>query len=74
MPFAVSRSELKVNNSIDHALQKNLDSRFEERITQPDNHANTNVTLQPKLNGYEACRRIRQLPGGANMVLIALTG
>jgi two-component system CheB/CheR fusion protein len=28
----------------------------------------------PKLNGYEACRRIRQQPWGKNMVLIAVTG
>jgi signal transduction histidine kinase len=28
----------------------------------------------PKLNGYEACRRIRQLPGGSGVVLIAQTG
>ena len=28
----------------------------------------------PKLNGYEACRRIREQPWGKNMVLIALTG
>jgi PAS domain S-box-containing protein len=28
----------------------------------------------PKLNGYEACRRIRQQPWGKNMVLVALTG
>ncbi len=28
----------------------------------------------PKLNGYEACRRIREQPCGKNMVIIALTG
>src|SRR5439155_19895312 len=28
----------------------------------------------PKLNGYDACRRIRELPGGKDMLLIALTG
>jgi signal transduction histidine kinase/CheY-like chemotaxis protein len=28
----------------------------------------------PKLNGYEACRRIREQPSGKSMVLIALTG
>jgi CheY-like chemotaxis protein len=28
----------------------------------------------PKLNGYEACRRIREQPWGKNMVLIAMTG
>ncbi len=28
----------------------------------------------PKLSGYEACRRIREQPGGAGMVLIAQTG
>jgi PAS domain S-box-containing protein len=28
----------------------------------------------PKLNGYEACRRIRQQPWGQSMVLIAVTG
>jgi PAS domain S-box-containing protein len=28
----------------------------------------------PKLNGYEACRRIRQQPWGQGMYLIALTG
>jgi CheY-like chemotaxis protein len=28
----------------------------------------------PKLNGYEACRRIREQPWGKGMVLIALTG
>ena len=28
----------------------------------------------PKLNGYEACRRIREQPWGKDMVLIALTG
>jgi PAS domain S-box-containing protein len=28
----------------------------------------------PKLNGYEACRRIREQPGGESIVLIAVTG
>jgi CheY-like chemotaxis protein len=28
----------------------------------------------PKLNGYEACSRIREQPWGKGMVLIALTG
>ena len=28
----------------------------------------------PKLNGYEACRRIREQPWGEDVVLIALTG
>jgi PAS domain S-box-containing protein len=28
----------------------------------------------PKLNGYEACRRIRQQPGGAQLLIIAQTG
>ncbi len=28
----------------------------------------------PKLNGYDACRRIREQPWGQNMVLVALTG
>jgi PAS domain S-box-containing protein len=28
----------------------------------------------PKLNGYEACRRIRQQPWAANVLLIAVTG
>ncbi len=28
----------------------------------------------PELNGYEAARRIRQLPGGWDMVLVAVTG
>ena len=28
----------------------------------------------PKLNGYEACRRIREQPWAADMVLVALTG
>ena len=28
----------------------------------------------PKLNGYEATRRIRELPGGPDMTVIALTG
>ena len=28
----------------------------------------------PKLNGYEACRSIREQPWGQNMILIALTG
>jgi CheY-like chemotaxis protein len=28
----------------------------------------------PKLDGYDACRRIRQQPWGKNMVLVALTG
>jgi PAS domain S-box-containing protein len=28
----------------------------------------------PQLDGYEACRRIRALPRGATMVLVALTG
>jgi signal transduction histidine kinase/CheY-like chemotaxis protein len=28
----------------------------------------------PRLNGYEACRRIRALPGGEGVVLIAQTG
>jgi CheY-like chemotaxis protein len=28
----------------------------------------------PKLNGYEACRRIRQQPGGKSPIIIAQTG
>ncbi|MBA2290848.1 MAG: PAS domain S-box protein [Gemmatimonadales bacterium] len=28
----------------------------------------------PTMNGYEACRRIREAPGGKNMLLIAVTG
>jgi CheY-like chemotaxis protein len=28
----------------------------------------------PKLNGYEACRRIRELPCGSEVVLVAVTG
>lgn len=28
----------------------------------------------PKLNGYEVCRRIREQPGGKNVVIVALTG
>jgi len=28
----------------------------------------------PKLNGYEACRRIREQPWGKRIVLIAVTG
>ncbi len=28
----------------------------------------------PKLNGYEACRRIREQPWGRGMILVALTG
>jgi DNA-binding response OmpR family regulator len=28
----------------------------------------------PKLNGYEACRRIREQPWGNSVVLIAVTG
>jgi CheY-like chemotaxis protein len=28
----------------------------------------------PKLNGYEACRRIRELPCGKDVMLVALTG
>jgi CheY-like chemotaxis protein len=28
----------------------------------------------PKLNGYEACRRIREQPGGKAVVIVALTG
>ena len=28
----------------------------------------------PKLNGYEACRRIRDQPWGKSMILVALTG
>jgi CheY-like chemotaxis protein len=28
----------------------------------------------PKLNGYDACRRIREQPWGKRMVLVAVTG
>ena len=28
----------------------------------------------PKLNGYEACRKIREQPWGKTMVMIAITG
>jgi CheY-like chemotaxis protein len=28
----------------------------------------------PKLNGYDACRRIREQPWGKGMVIVALTG
>ena len=28
----------------------------------------------PRLNGYEACRRIREQPWGKGVVLVAITG
>jgi CheY-like chemotaxis protein len=28
----------------------------------------------PKLNGYDACRRIREQPWGMNVAIVALTG
>ena len=28
----------------------------------------------PRMDGYETCRRIRQQPGGKNIVLLAVTG
>jgi CheY-like chemotaxis protein len=28
----------------------------------------------PKLNGYEVCRRLRALPGGEDVLIVALTG
>jgi CheY-like chemotaxis protein len=28
----------------------------------------------PKLNGFDACRRIREQPWGKGMMLVALTG
>ena len=28
----------------------------------------------PRLNGYDACRRIREQPWGKNIVMVALTG
>jgi len=28
----------------------------------------------PELNGYDACRTIRELPGGEDIVIVALTG
>jgi CheY-like chemotaxis protein len=28
----------------------------------------------PKLDGYEACRRIRKLPSGSEVILVAMTG
>jgi CheY-like chemotaxis protein len=28
----------------------------------------------PRINGHEAARRIRQLPGGGDMMLVALSG
>src|SRR5262249_44582630 len=28
----------------------------------------------PKLNGYDACRRIRQQPGGEDIFIVAVTG
>lgn len=28
----------------------------------------------PRLNGYDACRRIREQPGGSDTILVALTG
>ena len=28
----------------------------------------------PKLNGYEACRKMRDLPGGGNRIIVAITG
>ena len=28
----------------------------------------------PRLNGYDACRRIREQPGGKDAVIVALTG
>jgi len=28
----------------------------------------------PRLNGYEVCRRIRELPGGSEIMIVALTG
>ncbi|HYE79524.1 MAG TPA: response regulator, partial [bacterium] len=28
----------------------------------------------PKLNGYEVCRRLRERPGGAELLIIAISG
>jgi CheY-like chemotaxis protein len=49
----------------------------EEAVTAADEFRPDVVLLDiglPKLNGYEACRRIRQQPWGKRMVLIAVTG
>ena len=48
-----------------------------EAISAVENHRPEVVLLDiglPKLNGHEVCRRIRQLPWGKDVTVIALTG
>lgn len=53
--------------------------RVKRRVLQrPDGRGRPGVILLdiglPKLNGYEACRRIREQPWGKESVIIAQTG
>lgn len=63
---------LKLTGNVTHTAYDGLEAVEAAATFRPD------VVLLdiglPKLNGYEACRRIREQPWGKDMVLIALTG
>ncbi len=63
---------LKLTGNETHTAYDGLEAVEAAATFQPD------VVLLdiglPKLNGYEAARRIRQQPWGKSMVLVALTG
>ena len=87
-PPAVSRRVLVVDDSHDGAESLAMLLRFEghqtwkahdglEAIEAADRIRPDIVLLDiglPRMNGYEACRRIRQAPWGNTLVLVALTG
>ena len=87
VPFALRRI-LVVDDNVDSAdsLGQLLEILGNEVRTANDGEAGIAVAAQfrpdmvlmdigmPKLNGYEAARRMRQHPWGRGMVLVALTG
>jgi CheY-like chemotaxis protein len=63
---------LKITGNATHVAHDGLEAVDAAQQFRPD------VVLLdiglPRLNGFDACRRIREQPWGKNMVLVALTG
>jgi CheY-like chemotaxis protein len=62
-----------------HALGQDVSTAYDgEQALEQFQSFRPDVVLMdiglPRLNGYDAARRIRQMPGGGGILLVALTG